>query len=257
MKKLSLATAILAASVTLVTANANAYQAEIGGTINVIDPDHGDTATGFAVDGTYYFNPVQSKTGPLNEAAFLNRASNVNGAISYSDNDDTEITTFGAGLEYYVPNSDFYVSGNVARTNVDIAGLGDGDATTYNAELGYLPVPNLLIAVGLAGYDDDVSDDVDPTLRAKYVTQLGGYDVNLEAATSFGDVDYYNLGGDLYLDRTFSVGLAYSASTDDLVDDDVFTLRAKKFFTEQASLEGSVGFGDNYNTFGVRGGYRF
>lgn len=257
MKKLSLATAILATAMTLVTVNANAYQAEVGGTINVIDPDHGDTATGFAVDGTYYFNPVQTKTGPLNEAAFLNRASNINGAISYADNDDTEITTFGAGLEYFVPNTDFYLSGNVARTNVDIDGLGDGDATTYGAEIGYLPVPNLLIAVGLTGYDNDVDDDVDPTLRAKYVTQISGYDVNLEAGTSFGDTDYYNVGGDLYLDRTFSIGLAYSGSNADLIDDDVFTIRAKKFFTEQASVEGSVGFGDDYNTFGIRGAYRF
>ena len=256
MKKLSLATALIAATVTLVTANANAYQAEVGGTIAVTDPDHGDTTTGFGVDGTYYFNPVQTKTGPLNEAAFLNRASNVNGAISYADNNDTDITTFGAGVEYYVPNSDFYLSGQVAHTNIDTK-FRDNDKTTYGAEVGYLPIPNLLIAAGIKGYDDDNTDDVDPTLRAKYVTKIGAYDVNLEAATSFGDVDYYNIGGDLYLDRTFSVGAAYSGSNADLIDDDVFTIRAKKFFTEQASVEGSVGFGDDYNTFGVRGAYRF
>lgn len=257
MKKLSLATALLAATATFATVNANAYQAEVGGNIQVIDVDQGDTATGFGVDGKYYFNPVQTKGGPLNEAAFLSRASNINGAISYSDNDDTEVTTFGAGVEYFVPNSDFYVSGNIARTNVDIKGLGDDDVTTYGAEVGYLPIPNLLIAAGLTGYDDGDNDDVDPTLRAKYVTKLGGYDVNLEAATSFGDTDYYNIGGDLYLDPTFSVGASYSGSNDDLIDEDVFTIRAKKFITEQASVEGSVGFGDDYNVFGVRGAYRF
>lgn len=256
MKKLSLATALLAATATLLTVNANAYQAEVGGSISVIDPDHGDTATGFALDGTYYFNPVQTKNGPLNEAAFLNRASNINGAISYADNDDTEVTTFGAGLEYYVPNTDFYLSGDVARTNTDFAGDSE-DYTTFNAEVGYLPIPNLLIAVGLTGYDDDYSDDVDPTLRAKYLTKVGAYDVNFEAATSFGDTDYYNLGADVYLDRTLSIGAAYSGSNDDLIDDDVFSINAKKFLTEQASIEGSVGFGDNYNTFGVRGAYRF
>lgn len=230
MKKLSLAVAVLTS---VFAFNAHAYQAEVGGTINYIDPDGGDSATGFAIDGTYYFNDVQTKNGPLNEAAFLNRASNVNGAISYADNDGYEVTTFGAGVEYFVPNTDFYVSGNIARTNEDVDGIGDFDTTTYKAEVGYFPVANLLIAAGLAGYDNDVDDDVDPTLRAKYVTQLGGYDANFEAATSFGDIDYYNLAADLYLDKTFSVGVAYSGSNDDLIDEDVFTVRAKKFFNEQ------------------------
>jgi len=55
----------------------------VGGTIALVDPDNGDTSTGFAIDGTYYFNPVQVKNSPLNEAAFLNRASNINAAVSY------------------------------------------------------------------------------------------------------------------------------------------------------------------------------
>ncbi|OUY07811.1 putative porin [Acinetobacter populi] len=254
MKKLSLATAIFASVVAM---GANAYQAEVGGTINYIDPDHADSATGFAIDGTYYFNPVQVKNAPLNEAAFLNRASNVNGAVSYADNDGYKVTTYGIGAEYFVPNTDFYVAGNIARTTEKEDGFKDWDTTTYKAEVGYLPVANLLIAVGVVGYDDDYSDDVDPTLRAKYVTQLSGYDVNFEAATSFGDTDYYNLGADLYLDKTLSVGVAYSGSNDDLIDEDVFTLRAKKFFTQEFSVEANAGFGDDYNIYGIRAAYRF
>ena len=65
-KKVALATALIASLGT-----AHAYQAEVGGTINLIDPDNGDTSTGFAIDGTYYFKPVQVKNNPLNEAAFL------------------------------------------------------------------------------------------------------------------------------------------------------------------------------------------
>ncbi len=45
-------------------------------------------------------------------------------------------------------------------------GFEDFDTTLYSAELGYLPVPGLLLAVGLAGYDNDIDDGIDPTVRA-------------------------------------------------------------------------------------------
>ena len=249
LKKLTLATALIASLGT-----AHAYQAEVGGTIALVDPDNGDTSTGFAIDGTYYFNPVQVKNSPLNEAAFLNRASNINAAVSYIDYDLFDVTTFNVGVEYFVPNSDFYVSGNIGQSSTDTP-IGDDDTTIYSAELGYLPVPGLLLAVGLAGYDNDAGDDVDPTLRAKYVTQVGQYDMNFEGGASFGDIDTYNLGADLYLDKTFSVGLGFSDS--DLEGNDVFTIRAKKFFNQQVSLEGSINFADNADIFGIRGAYRF
>ncbi|MCU4311222.1 putative porin [Acinetobacter variabilis] len=249
LKKLALATALIASLGT-----AHAYQAEVGGTIALVDPDNGDTSTGFAIDGTYYFNPVQVKNSPLNEAAFLNRASNINAAVSYIDYDLFDVTTFNVGVEYFVPNSDFYVSGNIGQSSTDTP-IGDDDTTIYSAELGYLPVPGLLLAVGLAGYNNDAGDDVDPTLRAKYVTQVGQYDMNFEGGASFGDLDAYSLGADLYLDKTFSVGLGYSDS--DIDNSDVFTIRAKKFFNQQVSLEGSIDFADEGNIFGVRGAYRF
>ena len=190
-KKLALATALLAGLST-----AHAYQAEIGGSLLVIDPDYenADTSTGFALDGTFYFNPVQVKNSPLNEAAFLNRASNVNAAISYIDFDVAESTTFGIGVEYFVPNTDFYLSAGIGQTTIEEDGFEDFDTTTYTAEVGYLPVPGLLIAAGLLGYDNDYGDDVDPTLRAKYVTQVGAYDMNFEGGASFGDIDAYSFG---------------------------------------------------------------
>ncbi|MGN9713455.1 putative porin [Acinetobacter variabilis] len=250
LKKLALATALIASLGT-----AHAYQTEVGGTIAFVDPDNGDTSTGFAIDGTYYFNPVQVKNSPLNEAAFLNRASNINAEVSYIDYDVTDVTTFGVGVEYFVPNSDFYVSGSIGQASTDTP-AGDFDTTFYSAELGYLPAPGLLVALGLAGVsEDDADDEIDPTLRAKYVTQFGQYDMNFEGGASFGDIDAYNLGADLYLDKTFSVGLGFSDS--DVEGTDVFTIRAKKFFNQQVSLEGSINFGDNADIFGVRGAYRF
>ncbi|MCA4779869.1 putative porin [Acinetobacter towneri] len=246
---MAVATALLAGLST-----AHAYQAEIGGSLLVIDPDYenADTSTGFALDGTFYFNPVQVKNSPLNEAAFLNRASNVNAEISYIDFDVAESTSFGIGVEYFVPNTDFYVSAGIGQTTVEFDGF-DFDTTNYTAELGYLPVSGLLIAAGIVGFDNDEADNTDATLRAKYVTQVGAYDMNFEGGVVFADDEMFTLGTDLYLDKTFSIGLGY---TDD-GEDDTFQIRAKKFFNQQVSLEGSINFEENANVFGLRAAYRF
>ncbi len=86
------------------------------------------------------------------------------------------------------------------------------------------PVSGLLIAAGIAGFDNDDTDDSDATLRAKYVTQVGAYDMNFEGGVVFADDEIFTLGTDLYLDKTFSIGLGY---TDD-GEDDTFQIRAQK-----------------------------
>ncbi|WP_220385306.1 hypothetical protein, partial [Klebsiella pneumoniae] len=92
------------------------------------------------------------------------------------------------GVEYFVPNSDFYLSGDVGRNEREIDNTNiDSKVTTYAAEVGYLPAPGLLLALGVKGYDEkDGKDGADPTVRAKYVTQVGQHDVNLEAYGAFG-----------------------------------------------------------------------
>lgn len=252
MKKLAIAAAIAAS---IVAVQANAYQAEVGATVGMVDPDNGDSDTSFGVDGTYYFSPVQANKGPLNEAAFLEHASNINAQAQFADNTQS----LGLGVEYFVPNSQFYVAGQVGTTDFENS---DNNVTNYAAEVGFLPMSNLLIAAGVTGYDDDNNNSgSDPTLRAKYVTSLStGNTVNLEGRLGFGDDKTYAIGGDFYFDPTMSVGAEYSGinfDNNNVNDTDTFTLRAKKFFNQQVSLEGSVGFGDNVNTYGIRGAYRF
>lgn len=246
MKKLALASALLA---TLASVNvAHAYQTEVNAGLSVIDVDGGDQTTAISAGGTYYFAPVNVKDYPLAEAAFMNRASNVSANLGYGKNDDVKVTTLGAGAEYYVPNSDFYASAAVERTQVKVAGVKESD-NLYAVEVGILPVENLLVAVGVAGN----SDDTDPTLRAKYIYNLGANKVNLEANASFGDLDQFGIGADYYIDRTLSVGAAYN----DDGNDDTFGIRARKFLTQDVSVQGSVNFGSDVNVFGVSGTYRF
>ena len=260
MKKIAIATAIISALGA--TTFANAYQAEVGGALGYVDPDNGSSGSSYSVDGTYYFKPVETRNSPLAEAAFLDRASNVNAAVDYIDNDVVTNTVYGAGLEYYVPNTDFYASGNIARNRLELdTGVGTVTYNTnvYAAEVGYLPAPGLLLAAGVRGYNGDNDDGADPTIRAKLVTQVGQHDVNLEAGAGFGDLDEYNLRGDYYIDKTLSLGADYR--DDNLSDQKEFGLNARKFINPQLSVEGRVGFGkvggNDNNQFGVGAKYRF
>ena len=260
MKKLAIASALLSV-VALTGTAAHAYQAEVGGSLGYIDPDRGSSGASYGVNGTYYFDPVQVRNSPLAEAAYLDRASNVSARIEYKDVGNSETMSYAAAGEYYVPNSDFYLSANLGYVDLEekLSGIKrSSDKTIFGAEVGYFFAPGLLVAAGLTGYDDDNDDGVDPTLRAKYVTTLSnGKDINLEAGAAFGDLDEYHVAGDYYLDKTFSVGADY-------YDNDIekeFGVKARKFFNPQLSVEGRVGFGEvgtnDYNRFGLAAKYRF
>lgn len=258
MKKLAVVTALLSACA--ISASANAYQTEVGGSYIFTDFDKGSDTHSFGVDGTYYLKPVQTRDAPLNEAAFLDRATNVNAKVDYADNSGVKNSYFGAGAEVYIPDTDFYVGGHAGRSEVKFKDAGKIRVTTYGAEVGYLPAPGLLLALGVTGYDakDDFqgkTDGADPTIRAKYVTKIGQHDVNFEAGGAFGDLDEYNIRADYYIDKTLSVGMDYY--NNDLADRDSWGISAKKFFNQNVSLEGRAGFGDNDDTYSLRAAYRF
>lgn len=257
MKKSLIATALFAGLA--ITGTANAYQSEIGGNYSYLDPEYSGGVSQFGLNGTYYFNPVQTRNSPLAEAAFLDKSSNVSAVAQYGNNSGVKNSTYGIAGEYYVPNSQFYLGAGVARNEVSLKNTPvDQKTTLYNAEVGYLPAPGLLVAVGVQGYDvKDGSDGADPTLRAKYVTQVGQHDVNLEARGVFGSNNnrQYYVGGDYYIDKTFSVGADYTK--DKSLDQDQWGITAKKFIYQNLSVDGRIGFGDNYNTYTLGGSYRF
>lgn len=261
---------VLSTTIALSAGLANAYQAEIGVSYNHLDYDnsyYNEEAEGttYQLDGTYYLKPVEVKNLPLNEAAFLNRVSNINAKVSHSDHEaswyEWDSTDYHLGFEYFMPNSNFYANANLGYSKEDDDWNYDYSETRYSAELGYLATPGLLLAIGAAGYDGDYDyNELDPTFRVKYVTQAGKYDVNFEAKVTGGEDTSFNVGTDVYLDKTLSIGAAYHDGGElayNSYDIDVFTIRAKKFFTPSISLEAKADFGDYINQYNLRVGYRF
>ena len=122
LKQLALTTALIASFGT-----AHAYQAEINANYEntSFDGDSEDLDT-FGIGGKYYLNGVNTKNSPLAEAAFVSKASNIGLGYANSsideDGADLEIDTVGLNGEFFIPNSQFYVSGSLNRSEVTVEG---------------------------------------------------------------------------------------------------------------------------------------
>ena len=275
-KKLALATALLAGLST-----AHAYQFEINGGYENTDLEESSDLDTFFINGKYYLNGVQVKNAPLAEAAFLAKASNIGLGYVNSNLDVTdvelEIDSVGISGEFFIPNTQFYVSGKLNRSEITIEDDEDSisaDNTGYALEVGYLPINSLLLAAGVAKENIDpiqasqigfinsftnvwtAEDDTIATLRAKYVTQIGNYYTNFEGATYFADETVYRLGADLYIDPTLSVGVAFADSTED-DSDTIFNVRAQKFFTPAFAVGVNYTTTDGADSYGINGTFRF
>lgn len=259
MKKL-----LLTAVISVLSLNAaHAYQVELNGGLS-FDGHPSNTNDTLGVDGsaTYYFNAVQGKTGPLAEAAFIERASSVTAGYGYFHNDtvDAKAHAFGLGGEVYVPNTNFYAAAAVGTVKPEGVEHPGG---IYSAEIGYLPITNLLLTVGAAGEIDTLSDEkVYPTVSAKYLTKVGDNDVNLEGDAIFTDNgDTYTVSGDYYVDRKLSLGGSLSTTTDQNDDNVTIGLNARQFIADNISFQGglAVGLTNEHSNFGlnVGGTYRF
>lgn len=281
---------LLALALATIASSSFAYNVQLDGGFTYFDHDDDfiDTDDQFNIKGTYYFNPVQTKNGPLNEAAFLGHNSNAYAEYTYNYMESKDyITDFGngygiakderethhivGGIEYFYQQ--FYANGEIGfgrlkdKTEYRVGGAkstykDDYDVTTYRALIGFTPISNLLLAAGVDGYygENDHDDDAAFAVKAKYVTPVGqaGQYVNLEADGKFGDTDYYSLGADYYLNKAFSLGVAYERQDNKDTDAvDYFTLRTKYFINEAAAVGAAIGFGDDVQAFNINGTYRF
>lgn len=274
MKTLSVLALALGSALFVGQANAYKYQVDAGYTHYDWDDssiDQGD----FSVHGTAYFEPIQVKNLPLQEAAFLTQSKNLYASYDYSYVDVTvgaseanaDIHNFNAGFEYFNRTSGLYLNAGLGRATLKAevidegATVSEGEAnqTNYHAEIGFMPKNNLLFAAGITGSKASGNEDnASATLRTKYVLGLNETQfLNLEAAGEFGDTDQVNLNADFYFDQTWSVGAGYTLEDDGADDVDYFSIRTKKFFNPQVAIGAEVGFGDDLMTVGLEGTYRF
>lgn len=215
-------------------AGAESYQADVQVVAQRTDYDGIDSEQKeYAVIGQYFFNAVRTDNLPLAEAAYLGKSSNVFAGVDHipKQNGHGDAQVYTAGAEFFIPENFLYVEAGGLHV--------DGSGETYNnwfTTVGVTPLDGLLVTTT---YNHD--EGYDANIHAKYVTAIGDQFVNLEAGITDGDKDTeYEIGGDFYFDRTFSVGVEYS-DTDDFGES--YTLRTTKFFAE--NISGTLAYTDS------------
>jgi len=260
-------------TLTAVGANASDYQFELSGDVGLQDVDESLDSETYSLEGIYYFNPVQTRTHPLGQAAFLERASNIrigynretlegpdqtftNGEDQWFVQEGTSSSVDAVSVrgEWYLPGDLFYMGLGLTHFEEDF--FGSRSDTRWSASLGITPAEGLLISTDI--YEGrDGSEHWN--LGAKYVTDDLGPTLAFEARyhSPPGD-DYMSLSVDYYIDRTFSIGIARNQRgiLDDTDPDyslirarsgyiggstwDNTEVRAQKFIGDRWSLSGRV-----------------
>jgi hypothetical protein len=268
--------ALLALALLTQAAFSQNYRTEITTDFSSTDSEFIDEDKGGRIAATYYFSPVEIRNHPLAEAAFLEKASNIKVDYVYSKSKENDIfedisyrrTTTSHDVtgkaDFYIPNSIFYVGAGIVREKDTYKIEFTSGSETYTSDitetdnlwfgsLGLTPIQGLLI---WSDFYEDVDLDDHWNLNAKYVTDIAQKTVNIE--TSYRDyIDYYSasLIGDLYFNRTFSVGLGYSYI--DVEDIDSYIFRSRKFFTDTVSIHAAFLNSDYSDTYNIGVDVRF
>ena len=276
--KLKLLPTIIAAAgfVAAPFAVAATYQSEISTAYADIDVnDDSEEGYFFGIEGKYYFAPVDTTNYPLAEAAFIEKASNVYiglGNFEFKEaGDRLDIYQRSIGVDFYIPNTVFYVGAGVNEIKSKYTWPAEGnfaggnDSSKWDSawfvKAGIAPITGLLVWTEFTE-DIDVSDQWN--INGKYVLPLSGEQaLNLEASYAKSDISYAEdtITGavDYYLDRHLSIGAgfentSYSSDEDSTTD---YFVRARNFFTDNISAELTYTDGDYESSLMLGGTIRF
>ena len=254
------------------------YQGEISAAYADVDNEFNSEGDFFGVEGKFYFSPVDTKSHPLAEAAFIEKASSVYadlGTYEFKEADaKMNFYQRSIGVDFYIPNTMLYLGAGVNEikskyvlpSNGNVPGgrsSSDWDSSWF-VKAGVAPVTGLLVWTEFTE-DVDVSDEWN--INGKYVIPLAGEQaLNVEASYERSDLGFYEenvISGavDYYVDRNLSVGTGFvNSSFDDSVESDSTTdyfVRARNFFTDNISAELSYTDGDYESSLVLGGTIRF
>jgi hypothetical protein len=223
---------------------ASDYSFELGG--QYVDFDFTEA---WGADATVYFQPVQTGNGPLAEAPFLNRASNVSFAYLREKNGNFDVPAVGA--EFYFGN--YYLAANYTRFS---NGFSIND---YGIRGGLMVAESTRATIGYNRSELPFGIDLDTyTVGLKHLMLLDGNTaLNLEGEVGVarnGSSEFaYAVQADYYLNPRFSLGGRYSG----IGSDDEWGLGTRYFFTPRVSGGLEYTRADGNDIYGLRLAARF
>lgn len=232
---------------TSLASHADTYQSQLD-----IDGFHSD-ADGrvqtkiVGLTGTYYFSSVDDSEVPLNEAAFLNKASSLSLAATDNELEIDGDTGYGdgAGGALNLVLGDKYIF-NVSYATADI---DDVDADAYGLGAGLYINETTSIGLSYTRVDlDDVNEEFDTfAFNLHNVTDLDGISsiagqINLAIAEEPGSQTVIQLDGamDYYFTHKYSLGGGLAFSLPNNGDREfIYSIQSKYFITNKIALAAS------------------
>jgi hypothetical protein len=222
-----------------VTAQAD-YRWELGGdyTMGQTDTEIKDRTTGATrsdnvdsdvgrLNGTWYFENVDTSKGPLSEAAFLDHASNItlfgtDGEVQLSQIgnngqlDDEDGQRYGVESRYVAEGPGWKLSGWLVDLGYNHFEPGDLEIDNYNIGIGNYVTPNTTVVVNYQNTSLNNGGDTDAyslDLEHMFLMSNGGFKARASAGrtivSGLDDVDTYLLGGTWYFTNNIGIGADY------------------------------------------------
>lgn len=250
--------AVLAASVAAPAAAQTPFQWEVGAEyldreISISDTFFGDEdidVSGFGLSAQWFFEPVATDSGPLERAAFLDRASSLSFAFAQTEIDDqfadTDADAVLLGVRYQLEN-DWFVTGSFAQTESSSGGF-ETDVQSLAVGAGVYVAENTSVAFNISREDIDFagggSDDFTSyAFDFEHVTDLGSseWQLAIDGTLVIPDGEFdetrFNAGITLYPSRTIGFGFDLGASLQDTGDrPTTFGIFGRWFVTEAWSV---------------------
>lgn len=225
-------------------AQASDYQFDVSGSIANTDADPEDTnSLGLGIE--FHFLPVDTSRGPLAEAAFITKSTNIYAWQRYEESDGPDSDTTNLGGEVYIPNTMFYAALDYSYVS------GDESEDSWTVHAGLTPIENLLVTTS---YNED--SDYDPNLKAKYLIPLStGATLVARAQIALIDDQEDTLGAglDYYFNRYTGIGFNFTDSN----NNEELEVHVHHFFLDDAYVGLSYTDNDFADTIALSGGFRF
>ena len=201
---------------------ASDFQFELGGSL--ID-FQGNSAYG--ADLAWHFEPVQRRTGPLDQAGFINRSSNLR--VDYLRDTDGAFDIYGGELELYMEG--FYVGLGASRFSNGF------DIDSYSLRAGWMTGRNTRFTGGWDHIDSPTSSGVDIlSVGIKHVQTLANdraihFDGEIGTITDDVSELTHTIQADFYPMSHFGLGLRSSG----IGSDHSYGVGTRFFFTPRIS----------------------
>ena len=238
---------IIAAGLGLVISSAAQaeYQWELGAFSATGDIDVGQYSADhdlFGLGGAYYFNKVDTSKGPLAEAAFLDRASNIGLILATGevdgDNEDFDVDSYAAGSRIVIGEGGWLVDLGAGRDEIE-----NQDEDTFSIGGGKYVLENTAVVLGYTNVDSDIdgeSDEYDLGVEHLWLFDQGALklDGNIGRIDldEGDDVDVWGLDTTYYVTDRLGFGAGYGQEDSDDTDLESWSLFAQWFVTEKVAL---------------------